>query len=200
LELERELVDDAQNGSADAFEKLVVRYRARVFRVAYNITRHHQDTEDIVQNTFLKAFKKLSLFRGDSSFSTWLTSIAVNECLMRIRRRRCTEISINESIEPIAEVVPRHSIEIFWLSPEEHCSYREFRHALATVLRRLNPESRLVFQLRYIEGLSTLETAEALNLTVPAVKTRLYRARTIVRRSLGRFIHQKNAAGIHESS
>jgi hypothetical protein len=79
VEIERELVDRAKNGSADAFGQLVERYHTRVFRTAYNITRHHEDAEDVMQNTFLKAFDKLSLFHGDSRFSTWLVSIAINE-------------------------------------------------------------------------------------------------------------------------
>jgi RNA polymerase sigma-70 factor (ECF subfamily) len=193
-ELERELVDRAKNGSADAFEQLVDRYHARIFRIAYNITRHHEDAEDVMQNTFLKAFNKLLLFRGDSRFSTWLVSITVNEAFMRMRRHRAIEVSIDESGEPADAVVTGCTIRALWANPEEYCSYSELHSSLTTVLDKLKPESRLVFQLRDIEGFSTQETAEALNLSVPTVKTRLHRVRMTLRRSLDKFSRAQNRA------
>jgi RNA polymerase sigma-70 factor (ECF subfamily) len=192
-EIERALVDKAKSGSSDAFEQLVERYRARIFRVAYNITRHHEDAEDVMQNTFFKAFNKLLLFRGDSRFSTWLTSIAVNEALMGMRRHRhrLIEVSIDESREPADPRVAGCDFRSSLPDPEEYCSYSELHDVLTEVLNRLGPESRLVFQLRDIEGFSTRETAEALNLTVPSVKTRLHRARMTLRRSLDGFVRSQ---------
>src|SRR5215469_4617574 len=183
-ELERDLVDRAKNGSADAFEQLVERYHTRVFRVAYSITRHHEDAEDIMQNAFVKAFEKLLFFRGDSRFSTWLISITINEAFMSKRRYRPIEVSIDESGESADPVVTGCPIRALWPNPEEYCSYCDFHATLATALNRLKPENRLIFQLRDLEGFSTQETAEALNLSVPTVKTRLHRARKILQRSL----------------
>src|SRR5215469_6807883 len=185
-ELERDLVDRAKNGSADAFEQLVERYHTRVFRVAYSITRHHEDAEDIMQNAFVKAFDKLLLFRGDSRFSTWLVSITINEAFMSRRRHRPIEVSIDESGESTDAVVTGYPIRALWPNPEEYCSYSELRTTLTVALNRLKPENRLIFQLRDLEGFSTQETAKALNLTVPTVKTRLHRARRMLRRSLNR--------------
>jgi RNA polymerase sigma-70 factor (ECF subfamily) len=193
-EIERDLVDRAKNGSADAFGQLVERYHTRVFRTAYNITRHHEDAEDVMQNAFLKAFDKLSLFRGDSRFSTWLVSITINEAFMRKRRHRVIEVSLNESGEAADAVVTGWVIRTSWPNPEECCWATELRGTLTAVLNKLKPESRLVFQLRDIEGFSTLETAEALNLTVATVKTRLHRVRMILRRSLVRCIRSQNDA------
>lgn len=180
LDLERELVERAKNGSADAFELLVARYYAKVFRVACNITHNDYDAEDVLQNAFFKAFNKLPLFRGDSTFYTWLVSITTNEALMKIRGRRSREILFDDSRElgdPVVadEVGP---------NPEQSFSHGEVRHILARAIDRLKPEQRMVFQLRHLEGLSVVETAEALNLTLPTVKTRLYRARRKLRRSL----------------
>ncbi len=193
-EIERELLDRAKNGSADAFGQLVERHHTRVFRTAYNITRHYEDAEDVMQNTFLKAFDKLSLFRGDSRFSTWLVSIAINEAFMRRRRHRAIEVSLNESGEAADAVVTGWVIRTSWPNPEECCWSSELHGTLTAALNKLRPENRLVFQLRDIEGFSTLETAEALNLTVTTVKTRLHRVRLVLRRSLVRFIRPQNGA------
>ena len=193
-EIERELVYRAKNGSIDAFEHLVECYQARIFRTAYRITRHREDAEDVMQNALLKAFNKLLLFRGDSRFSTWLISITVNEALMRIRRHRAIEVSIDESREPVIAEVAACDNRALWPNPEEYCSYRELHGVLTAALDRLKPQSRIVFQLRDIEGFSTQETAEALNLTVPIVKTRLHRVRKTLRRSLNRFTRRPNDA------
>ena len=193
-ENERELVDRAKNGSADAFGQLVKRHHAKVFRIAYNITRHHEDAEDVMQNAFLKAFDTLALFRGDSRFSTWLVSIAINEAFMRKRRQRVTEVSLEESVETADAVVTGFVLRTSWPNPEECCWCSEFSCTLTAALDKLRPESRLVFQLRDIEGFSTKETAEALNLTVATVKTRLHRVRMILRRSLDRLMRSQNGA------
>jgi RNA polymerase sigma-70 factor, ECF subfamily len=185
LDLERELVERAKSGSADAFELLVTRYYARVFRVACNITHHDYDAEDVLQSAFLKAFNKLPLFRGDSTFYTWLVSITTNEALMKIRGRRCSrEVLFDDSREFGDAVVADDVTCAVGPNPEQSCSHDEVRHILATAIDRLKPEQRMVFQLRHLQGLSVVETAEALNLTLPTVKTRLYRARRKLRRSL----------------
>lgn len=183
---ERALVDRAKNGSADAFEELVARYHTRLYRIAYSITRHHHDAEDVIQNAFLKAFKKLVLFRGDSSFYTWLASITVNEGLMRMRRRRPNEVLLDDSRELGDALVADDVIHSRGPNPEQSCSHGELRRILAAAINKLKPELRVVFQLRELEGFTTHETAEALNLTLPAVKTRLLRARMTLRRSLSK--------------
>ncbi len=104
---ERELILQAKSGSTSAFEQLVERFETRIFRIAQRITKHHQDSEDAVQNAFLKAFRNLPRFRGDSSFYTWLVRIAVNESIMTLRRRRTNEFSIDEPCEFDEISIPR---------------------------------------------------------------------------------------------
>lgn len=181
--LEQELVISAKDGSPDAFDQLVERYRARIFRIAYNIVRHYHDAEDVTQIAFLKAFNKLLLFRGDSSFYTWLASITVNEALMRIRRGR-KEVLMDESGFRGEWEVVDDFIHALGPNPEQVCSNRELRRIVVAAINKLKPAQRLVFQLRHIEGLSIHEIAESLNLTLPAVKTRLHRSRITMRRSL----------------
>lgn len=197
FDLERELVERAKNGSADAFELLVARYYAKVFRVACNITHHEYDAEDVLQNVFLKAFNKLPLFRGDSTFYTWLVSITTNEALMKIRGRRSREVLFDDSRE--LDTVPVDDlIRTLGPNPEQSCSHDEMRHILAMAIDKLKPDQRRVFQLRHLQGLSVVETAEALNLTLPTVKTRLYRARRKLRGSLRAILgpHNSNDANV----
>jgi RNA polymerase sigma-70 factor (ECF subfamily) len=104
---ERELILQAKSGSTSAFEQLVDRFETRIFRIVQRITNHYQDSEDVIQNAFLKAFRNLSRFRGDSSFYTWLVRIAVNESIMTLRRRRPNEFSIDEACEFDDISVPR---------------------------------------------------------------------------------------------
>lgn len=192
-DIERELVEKARNGSEDAFEQLVKRYSTKILRIACGITRHYHDAEDVTQTTFLKAFNKLHLFRGDSSFYTWLASIAVNEARMRIRRRR-NEILIEKSGEIGEEESAADFIHAPGLNPEQACSSHEQRQILTTAINKLKPGQRVIFHLRDIEGLSVHEIADSLNLTLPAVKTRLHRARTALRRSLYYLVRpQKNS-------
>jgi RNA polymerase sigma-70 factor (ECF subfamily) len=182
-DVERTLVPQAQNGSLAAFERLVQGYDRRIFRVAQNITCHRQDAEDVVQNAFVKAFRNLALFRGDSRFYNWLVRIAVNEALGKVRRHRANEVSIDELIAVGDALVPRE-IQDWSPNPELRYSQQELRNILTAAIKKLEPGYRTVFHLRDIEGLSTEETAQALGMTAWAVKSRLHWARMRLRNSL----------------
>ena len=183
---ERELVAQAQAGSTSAFERLVEKYERRIFRLAQNITRNREDAEDVMQNAFVKAFRKLSSFEGASSFYTWLVRITVNEALMLMRRRRWNVVSIDDS-DDSDDTTHHDEIKDWGLSPEQRYSQTELEDILAKTLRALAPGYRVIFQLRDIESFSTRETAQALSLSSTAVKSRLRRARLQLRRSLNRY-------------
>ena len=184
---EQDVVARAKNRSKTAFDELVTHYERRVFRLAQNITRNNEDAEDVVQNAFLKAFRNLPGFRGDSRFYTWLVRITVNEALMKIRRRPLhKEIAIDESKETGDSSIPLE-IEDWGPNPEQRYSEQELQQILATTMNELQPGYRTVFQLRDVDGLSTEETAEVLALTSSAVKTRLRRARMTLRNSLDQY-------------
>jgi RNA polymerase sigma-70 factor (ECF subfamily) len=189
---ERALVLQAQGGSVSAFEQLVQRYDRRVFRVAQNITCHREDAEDVVQNVFVKAFRGLPLFRGDSRFYTWLARITINEALITIRRRRVNEVSIDEPIRVDDALVPRE-IQDWRPNPELRYSQQELRSILIAAINNLDSGSRSVFQLRDIDGLSTEETAQVLGVTSSAVKSRLLRARMRLRNSLDKHFFPTSA-------
>lgn len=183
---ERELVAQARAGSVSAFELLVEKYERRAFRLAQNITRNREDAEDATQNALVQAFRNLSTFQGASSFYTWLARITINEALMGKRRRRVGVVSIDESDE--GYLLHSVGIENRAFSPEQRCSQTELQDILAKTIRALGPGYRIVFQLRDVENLSTRETARVLSLSAAAVKSRLRRARSRVRRSLNKYL------------
>jgi RNA polymerase sigma-70 factor (ECF subfamily) len=180
------LVAAAKSGDAAAFEELVNRYERKIFRLTMNITRNREDAEDAMQDAFMKAYAHLSSFQEDSRFYTWLVRIAANEALMRLRKRRPGQFSIDEPIEGDDDLMPRE-LEDWGPSPEQRYAQSEMREILNKVIDQLEPDFRVVFVLRDIEELSTEETAAAMGLSVPAVKSRLLRARLKLRQKLDRY-------------
>ena len=180
---EGDVVARAKTRSETAFEQLVDQYKRRAFRLAWKITRHHEDAEDVVQTAFAKAFQNLPDFRGDSRFYTWLVRITINEALMKIRRRHSGEVSIDQSKEADDSSIPIE-IKDQALNPEQRYSQHKVQRILAATINDLETPYRAVLQLRDVEGFSTKQTAQALDLTSAAVKTRLQRARIKLRESL----------------
>jgi len=183
------LVAAAKGGDISAFETLVGRYERKIFRLAQNITQNREDAEDVLQEAFLKAYEHLGEFQGNSRFYTWLVRIAVNQALMKLRKRRPNQVSLDEEIDTGEELMPRE-VEDWGPSPEERYQQTELSGILSSVISDLDPSFRIVFQLRDIEDLSTEETAEALGLSIPAVKSRLLRARLKLRQKLNRYFRR----------
>src|ERR1700719_1520008 len=177
------LVAAAKAGDAAAFEELVNRYERKIFRLTMNITRNREDAEDAMQEAFMKAYSHLSGFQEDSRFYTWLVRIAANEALMRLRKRRPNQFSLDEPIESEDDFVPQQ-IEDWGPSPEQRFAQTELRDILRGVIEELPPDFRIVFLLRDVEGLSTQDTAEAVGISEAAVKSRLLRARLKLRKKL----------------
>jgi RNA polymerase sigma-70 factor (ECF subfamily) len=189
------LVNAARAGDVGSFEQLVRRYDRNVFRIAQHITQNREDAEDVVQDAFLKAFQNLGQFQGQSKFYTWLVRIAVNEALMRLRRRRPERmVSIDEDVKTEEDSIPREIAD--WSpNPEQLYNQAELKDILQKTIQGLPPSFRTVFVLRDVEGLSTEETADALGLSVPAVKSRLLRARLQLRERLTKFFKRRNGDG-----
>lgn len=179
------LVAAAQAGDLNAFDTLVGRYERKIFRLAQNITQNKEDAEDVMQEAFLKAFEHLHEFQGNSRFYTWLVRIAVNQALMKLRKRRPNQVSLDEQLDTGEELIPRE-VEDWGPSPVDRFEQKQLSEILTKAIGELDPSFRIVFQLRDIEELSTEETAEALGLSVPAVKSRLLRARLKLRTRLSR--------------
>src|SRR5689334_25281625 len=188
---ELQLVQAARGGDVSAFEGLVKRYDRNVFRIAQHITQNREDAEDVVQDAFLKAYTNLNQFQGQSKFYTWLVRIAVNEALMKLRRRRPERtVSLDEDVKTEDDSVPREVAD--WSpNPEQQYNQAELREMLDKTIHGLPATFRTVFVLRDVEGLSTEETAEALELSIPAVKSRLLRARLQLRERLNKYFQRR---------
>jgi len=180
------LVQAARAGDLEAFGQLVKLYDRNVLRIAQHITHNEEDAQDVVQEAFLKAYTNLEQFQGNSKFYTWLVRIAVNEALMKLRKRRNSKtVSLDEDVETEEGSMPREVAD--WSpNPEQLYGQTELGDILKKTIQGLSPAFRTVFVLRDVEGLSTEETAETLSLSVPAVKSRLLRARLQLRERLGK--------------
>ena len=187
------LVRAAKRGDMGAFEQLVKRYDRNIFRIAQHITQNREDAEDVVQDAFLKSFQNLEQFQEQSKFYTWLVRIAVNESLMKLRKRRTAKtVSLDEDVQTEDDAVPREVAD--WApNPEQLYKQEELREILSRTIQGLPSGFRTVFVLRDVEGLSTEETAEALDLSVPAVKSRLLRARLQLRERLNKYFRKSNS-------
>jgi len=185
------LVTQTRAGDTHAFSELVKRYEGKVFRLAQHVTQNREDAEDVLQETFLKAYEHLDQFRGDSKFYTWIVRIAVNQALMKLRRRKSDRaVSLDETIDTGEDTLVRE-IAVWEENAEQRYSREELGGLLDSAVQSLEPLYRSVFVLRDIEDLSTEETAEALDLSVPAVKSRLLRARLQLREKLTRYFKRK---------
>jgi RNA polymerase sigma-70 factor, ECF subfamily len=185
------LVERVRAGDISAYDTLVRKYERQLFRIAQHITQNREDAEDVMQDAFLKAYEKLDQFQGNSKFYTWLVRIAVNESLMRLRKRRTGKmVSIDEDLETDEGTVPRDLAD--WApDPEQNYTQSELGDILEKTIKGLPPGFKVVFELRDVQGLSTEDTAEALGLSVPAVKSRLLRARLQLRERLSRYFKKK---------
>jgi RNA polymerase sigma-70 factor (ECF subfamily) len=181
------LVHASKNGDVAAFEELVKRYDRKLLRIAHSVTHNREDSQDAVQEAFLKAYQHLADFREASQFSTWLIRITLNQSLMLLRKRNVTkEASLDEDFEAEEDLIPREIAD--WVpNPEQLYWGSELREILREALEELVPISRAVFVLRDIEGFSIEQTAVALNLSQSAVKSRLWRARLQLRNSLTKY-------------
>jgi len=188
---EATLVAQAREGDTQAFGELVRRYEGRIFRLAQHVTNNREDAEDVLQETFMKAYEHLDQFQGNSKFYTWIVRIAVNQALMKLRRRKTDKsVSMDENIDTGEDTIVRE-IAAWGEDPEQRFSREELGRILGNAVESLEPPYRSVFVLRDIDELSTEETAEALNLSIPAVKSRLLRARLQLREKLGRYFKRK---------
>ena len=202
---EQMLVVAAKNGDQEAMETLFRRHRQKILRIVLRYAHVREDAEDIVQQSFQKAFVYLHKFEGKSSFSTWLTRIAINESLMLLRHGRALrEVSVDDHSEDEGNAA---SLEISDSSPDPEASYlqRERAQILSETLGNLRPGMRKAIELRELAELSTEETAQRMGVSVAAVKARLFHARKKLQEKVSRYLksdstHRKNTSGIGDTT
>jgi RNA polymerase sigma-70 factor (ECF subfamily) len=190
---EMALVNAVRRRDPDAFAELVTTYGPRILRLAQKITRNHEDAEEVFQDSFVSSFLHMDTFRGDSRFYTWLARIAVNQSLMKLRRRRLCEFHFDDPVSgggspfyvEIADDTP---------NPEQRHSQEELRRILASAMSELPMTFREVLRLRELEEYSTEETARMLRLSVTTVKSRAHRGRQRLRRALRKYFRPSDLA------
>ena len=178
-----ELIEDFKNGKQDAFEELISRYEEKAYKLANRFTRNPEDAEEVLQDVFTTVYRKIDGFEGKSSFSSWLYRVTVNAGLMKLRKRkqnRCVHLE---------DVIPEIDSSLLIKTPEgtnvdEKVFLSEMRCALHNAIQELPEEYRSVYLLRDVDGLTSREVAQVLEVSVPAVKSRLHRSRLMLRRSL----------------
>lgn len=175
---DEQVVERVLAGENSLFEVIMRRYNQRLYRAARAITRSDSEAEDVLQDAYVRAFQHLGQYRGQAAFGAWLTRIAVNEAIARLRQSKRFE-SLEESTAQ--EVVEMSSKSI---SPEQSAADSETRALLEQAVERLPDNYRVVYMLREVEELSTAETAQVLEATEENVKVRLHRARALLRKQL----------------
>ena len=185
------LVERAQGGETAAFDILAGRYAEKVHRLTYRVLRNEEDAEDALQEAFLSAYRNLGRFEGKSTFSTWLYRVAMNAALMKLRKRREGMVSLEQPRDREESQVTLQLAD-WGRGPIEETLNDELRGALSAAVDSLPEELAQVFLLREVEGMSNAEAAEILELSVPAVKSRLHSARMALRDYLNRFFADRS--------
>ncbi|MBA2662128.1 MAG: sigma-70 family RNA polymerase sigma factor [Bradymonadaceae bacterium] len=183
------LVERAVGGDFEAFTQIVGRYQDKAHRLAWSMMRDESEAQDVVQEAFLNIYRKLESFEGSSKLSSWIYRVVVNAALMRLRKRsRRKEVALDE-LSPSFDAQGHHEPIAQWrIRADEAAQNSELREQILAAIDELEPKYQAVFVLKEVEGLSLEEIAEMLDLSVPAVKSRLHRARLFLRTSLERYL------------
>ncbi len=186
------LVQRVREGDYSSFETLVRRHEKKIYNLAYRMMDNREDASDILQETFLQAFRKLDGFKGESGFSTWIYRIAVNLCLMKKRKEKGRRvISLDAPVLYQRQKELRTTVPDDWSkNPSVSLENKELKKKLAEAIKELPEDYRTVFLLREVQGLSNEEATEILKSSLPAVKSRLHRARLFLRDSLAQYFKE----------
>ena len=187
-----DIIERIQNGDKSGCAACIEKYGPRIYRLALRLMENEADAEDVMQETFLNAFKAIDKFEARSSLGTWLYRIAYNAAMMRLRRPFPPTLSVDQSLDESDPTLPVPQQLYDWCClPEKDFETGEVRLALESAISTLSPMLRSVFVLRQLEGLSTEETAVSLEVSTDVVKTRLRRARLRLREELSGYFAEK---------
>ena len=186
------LLEELRKGSPEAVEALFDRFHGKIYGLAMSILKNESDAEEATQDVFMTVFRKAFTFKGDSALYSWIYRICVNACLMRLRGKKRTETVSIEEFMPVFTEEGMHASPVGDWSKEVERKLlnRELGDVIRKYTEKLSEKYRVVFVLSDVEGLSNEETAQILGLTVPAVKSRLHRARLYLREQLSRYLQE----------
>ena len=182
-----QLVKKFKKGSIEAFEEIIKRYETKVMQLAMRLTRNHEDAEEVMQDVFSTIYKKINGFQGKSAFSSWLYRIVVNAAFMKLRKRKQNHTIGIEDLAPNVKQACLEGDNSQFERSDNIASSKEMRDIIQLAINRLPGQYRAVFVLRDVDGLSNNEVGEILQLSIPAVKSRLHRSRLMLRKKLQRY-------------
>jgi RNA polymerase sigma-70 factor (ECF subfamily) len=182
-----EVVNQFKAGDALAFEEIISRYESKVMSLALRFTRNQEDAEEVMQDVFTTVYRKIDGFRGQSAFSSWLYRIVVNAAFMKLRKRKQTQTVSMDDLSPAIKQYCFDRETFNGAHSQNIAISHEMQSAIQNAVNRLPDQYRAVFVLRDVDGLSNQETGEILNLSIPAVKSRLHRSRIMLRKKLQRY-------------
>ena len=188
---EATLIERVKNGDQQAFEDLVSRYENKVYRLAIKLTRNETLAEEVMQEVFLKIYEKIGTFRGESALSSWIYRIAANACFAKLNLEKRHQHADLEETMPQAEIALQERQDSTPEAPDRPLLTNEALSVISRAIERLPEDFRVVLTLRDVEGMSNEEVARILDLSVPAVKSRLHRARLLLRKRLARYFERQ---------
>ena len=193
--IEEALVKDFQAGNLDAYDKIVELYQKRIYALSFNLMRNQMDAQDVAQEVLLTLFKKIHTFQGKSAFSSWVYRITLNSSYMKLRsKKKEPKISIDELLPSFNSTgFQQEKIQDWSENTESLLFTNETREIINKAVGLLPEKEKVVFLLRDVEGLSTEKVSEVLDLTIPAVKSRLHRARLFLRKKLSGYFEEYNS-------
>ncbi|MFQ5671919.1 MAG: RNA polymerase sigma factor [Nitrospinales bacterium] len=197
VEKEEDLVRDLKKGDLKAFDEFVERYQKKVYALAFNMTHNPMDSQDVVQEVLLTIFRKIGTFQGKSAFSSWVYRITLNAVYMKLRSRKKQQTVSLDDMLPNFNHSGYHQEKIRdWSQNSESLLFsNETREVIQSAVNLLPEKEKVVFILRDVEELSTEKVSEILDLTVPAVKSRLHRARLFLRKKLSNYFEEYRTRG-----
>jgi len=191
-EIEESLVREFQGGNLKAYDKIAEIYQKKIYGLSFNLTRNQMDAQDVTQEVLLTLFRKINMFQGKSAFSSWVYRITLNTSYMKLRsKKKEPNISIDELMPSFNKAGFQQEKIQDWSENTEALMFNtETRDVINKAVDLLPEKEKVVFLLRDVEGLSTEKTGEIMNLTVPAVKSRLHRARLFLRKKLSYYFEE----------
>jgi len=200
VEREEALVRDLKKGDLQAFDEFVERYQKKIYALAFNMTRNPMDAQDVVQEVLLTIFRKIDTFQGKSAFSSWIYRITLNAVYMKLRSKKKQQTVSLDDMLPNFNHSGYHQEKIRdWSQNSESLLFsNETREIIQNAVNLLPEKEKVVFILRDVEELSTEKVGEVLDLTVPAVKSRLHRARLFLRKKLANYFEEYRNPGVKQ--
>ena len=194
-ELEEALVQELQGGNLEAFDKIVELYQKKIYALSFNLTRNAMDAQDVTQEVLLTLFRKINTFQGKSAFSSWVYRITLNASYMKLRsKKKDQSISLDDLLPTYNGAgFQQEKIQDWSENTESLLFTNETKSVIQKAVDQLPEKEKVVFLLRDVEGLSTEKVSEILELTIPAVKSRLHRARLFLRKKLSNYFGEFNA-------